>query len=142
MKKILKKPGAAIFFLVNLLASVPMASAAADTSKFSVGTYLTTTGQENVKKMLNPETPVVAVYIVRLVNYLALVIGSFAFLTIVIGGFFMLTSGGNEQQVNKGKDMVKYAIIGLLVALSAYFITAFVQSIFYEMPSAGTPPTT
>jgi len=137
MKKLIQKLLWSVFFLVNLIAAVQPA-AAQDTNSFSVGTYLTTTGQENVKNMLKPGVPVVAVYIVRLINYLALVIGSFAFLTIVIGGFLMITSAGQEQALSKGKDMIKYAIIGLLVALSAYFITAFVQSIFYEIPSAGT----
>ena len=71
-------------------------------------------------------------YVVRFINFLALTIGSFAFLVIVIGGFTMLTSGGADEAVTKGKDMIKYALIGLVIAFSAYFITAFVQSIFFE----------
>lgn len=71
-------------------------------------------------------------YVVRFINFLALTIGSFAFLIIVVGGFTMLTSGGSDEAVGKGKDMIKYALIGLVIAFSAYFITAFVQSIFFE----------
>jgi hypothetical protein len=59
-------------------------------------------------------------------------IGSVAFLAIIVGGFMLVTSAGKEAQVTKGKDIVKYAIIGLVIAMSAYFITSFVQSIFYE----------
>jgi hypothetical protein len=62
-----------------------------------------------------------------------LVIGSLAFLAIVIGGMMFLTSGGKEQQITKGKEIIKFAIIGLVIAFSAYFITSSVQSIFYEL---------
>ncbi len=71
-------------------------------------------------------------YIVRLVNFLSLVIGSFAFLAIVIGGIVFVASAGNETSLQKGKDIIKYSVIGLVVALTAYFITGFVQSIFFE----------
>jgi hypothetical protein len=132
MRKLFSKLGLPVFFLVNLLASYQTAFAqTADTSSFKVTNYLTAEGQN--KDVIKEGVPVVAVYLVRLINYLSLVIGSFAFLAIVIGGFMMVTSAGQEQQVSKGKDMVKFAIIGLLVALSAYFITSFVQSIFYDV---------
>jgi len=132
MKKILSKLAAPIFFLVNMLASISTA-AAQDTNSFSVGSYLMAPGQKNI---ITKDTPVIAVFIIRMINYLSLTIGSFAFLSIVIGGIMLVTSGGQEQQISKGKDIIKYAIIGLAVALAAYFITAFVQSIFYEIPTA------
>ena len=141
MKKILRKLAGPIFFLVNLLASwQPVSAGEADISSFSVGDYLSANeGQKSViKEMIKPGVPVIAVYLVRLINYMALTIGSFAFLAIVIGGFMMVTSAGNETQVQKGKDILKYAITGLAVALSAYFITAFVQSLFYENPAVPT----
>lgn len=94
------------------------------TPTFSVGTYLKTNEQK--------EFVSVPAYIVRIINILSMAIGSFAFLAIVIGGFMMVTSGGREAAVTRGKDIIKYAIIGLVVALAAFFITSFVQSIFYE----------
>jgi|WetSurMetagenome_2_1015567.scaffolds.fasta_scaffold118474_4 hypothetical protein len=140
MKKMLSKIAAPVFFLINMLASIQPATAQ-DTSSFNVSSYLTAPGQN--KDIVKQGSPAIAILIVRLINYLALTVGSFAFLAIVVGGFMMVTSGGAEQQISKGKDVLKYAIIGLLVALSAYFITAFVQSIFYEIPTAApaTPST-
>ncbi len=93
-------------------------------SSFSVGTYLKAENQQDFVSL--PE------YIVRLINTLSMMIGSFAFLAIVIGGFMMVTSGGREASITKGKDIIKYAVLGLIVALAAFFITSFVQSIFYE----------
>ncbi|MCC7197563.1 hypothetical protein IT413_05215 [Candidatus Peregrinibacteria bacterium] len=91
---------------------------------FKTGTYLLAKGQQK-------PLPIGA-YIVRLINFLSMVIGSFAFVAIVIGGIMMVGSGGQEQAISRGKDIIKYAIMGMVVAFSAFFITSFVQSIFYE----------
>lgn len=75
----------------------------------------------------------IGTYIVRFINFLSLTIGSFALLAIIIAGVMMVASGGREHPLTRGKDIFKFAIIGLVVALGAYFITAFVQSIFYDV---------
>ena len=93
--------------------------------------YLKAEGQNS--SYLKSSSPI-ASFIVIVINFLAKTIGSLAFLSLIIGGFVLLTSHGNETMLTKGKDIIKYAIIGLVIALSAYFITAFVQSLFYELP--------
>lgn len=99
---------------------------------FSVGKYLKEKDQGQA--YLKSDNPV-ASFIVQIINFLVLTIGSFSFLAVIFGGITLLTSHGNETQVTKGKEILKYAITGLVVTLSAYFITAFVQSLFYELPS-------
>ena len=101
-------------------------AAAPTRSSLDVGTYLSAPGQNT------ENTPNFGALIVRVINFLALAIGSFAFVAIVFGGFTMVISGGRETQLQKGKDIIKFAITGLIVALSAYFITAFMQSVFFE----------
>lgn len=101
------------------------------TEHFNVNSYLTTTGQNQT--YLQSGNPI-ASFIVQIVNFLVLTIGSLSFVTIVVGGFILMTSHGNENALTKGKDILKYAILGLVVALLAYIITAFVQSLFYEIP--------
>lgn len=93
-------------------------------TSISVGTYLKTPDQKISGNIGD--------FIVRAINFLAMVIGSFSLLVIILGGFILLASGGSESAVQKGKDTIKYAIIGLVIALSAFYITAFVQSIFFE----------
>ena len=73
-------------------------------------------------------------FIIQIVNFLVLTIGSVCFIALVIGGFVLLTSHGNENSVTKGKEIITNALIGLVVVLCAYFITAFVKSLFYELP--------
>jgi hypothetical protein len=116
-------------FAQDTAPATPTSPASVPTS-FSVS-GLTVTGQ-HINNVIGEGKNPVGTYIVRLINVLSLMIGSVAFLAIVVGGFLMLTSGGKEQQITKGKDAIKYAVIGLVVAFSAYFITSYVQSTFYD----------
>ncbi len=114
----------------------------ADTSGTTIPTSfsvknLTTTGQ-NIENVIGPDKNPVCTYLIRLINVLSLMIGSVAFLAIVVGGFMLLTSAGKETQVTKGKDIIRFAIIGLVIGFSAYFITSYVQSIFYDYGTSAT----
>jgi hypothetical protein len=44
----------------------------------------------------------------------------------VYAGYLILTSAGNDDQINKGKSTIRTATIGVLVTLSAYAIVTFV----------------
>lgn len=45
---------------------------------------------------------------------------------IILGGFQWMTARGNDQQVEKAKNLIIQSIIGLIIILSAYAITAFI----------------
>lgn len=50
---------------------------------------------------------------------------------IFVGGLTWMTAQGNEQQVQKAKDMIVAALLGLIIIMSAYAITAYVgQNLF------------
>lgn len=44
----------------------------------------------------------------------------------VYAGWLWLTAGGNEEQVSKAKNLIRQAVIGLVIAVAAYGITYFV----------------
>ncbi|OGH76835.1 MAG: hypothetical protein A2224_01135 [Candidatus Magasanikbacteria bacterium RIFOXYA2_FULL_40_20] len=50
------------------------------------------------------------------------VLGSVTLLVFVAGGLMWLTSGGNEQKVDKGTKTMLYATIGIFVIFSAYAV--------------------
>jgi hypothetical protein len=54
------------------------------------------------------------------------VAGSLALLMIVIGGFRYITAQGNPNDVARARGTIIYSVIGLLVAMAAYSIVAFV----------------
>lgn len=112
----------------------PGAATPSATSSFNVTSYLTTKGQgqEYFKKGSNP----IGSFIIEIINFLVLTIGSLCFVAIVIGGFVLMTSHGDTNQLEKGKSIITLAIVGLVIVLTSYFIASFVQSLFYETPPA------
>lgn len=53
----------------------------------------------------------------------------------IFAGFQWMTASGNEAQIKKSQDIIKTAIIGLVIVLSAYAITYF---IFKYLPFSGS----
>jgi hypothetical protein len=54
------------------------------------------------------------------------VIGAFALLIITVSGFRYITSGGNPEKTAKAKSGIVYSLVGLVVAITAEAIVAFV----------------
>lgn len=52
----------------------------------------------------------------------------------IIAGFNWMTAGGDEDKINKAKDTIRAAVIGLIIVVAAYAITYFV---FANLPNAG-----
>jgi succinate dehydrogenase/fumarate reductase cytochrome b subunit len=52
--------------------------------------------------------------------------GALAVLFIVVGGMRYITAQGDPQQISKAKNTLIYAIVGLLVSISAVAIVTFV----------------
>jgi hypothetical protein len=64
------------------------------------------------------------------VNTLLFLIGVAAVIVIIIGAITYTTSAGNEQNIVKAKNMILYAVIGLVIAFSAYAIVNWVVKAF------------
>lgn len=54
------------------------------------------------------------------------IVGALAVFFIIIGGFKYITSQDEPQSVAKARSTIVYAVIGLVIALSAEFIVTFV----------------
>lgn len=55
-----------------------------------------------------------------------LFLGSIFLILVLISGFWLLTARGEAAKVQKAKDTMRRAIIGLFLCLSAYSISSFV----------------
>jgi hypothetical protein len=100
---------------------------------FSVTTNLTLDNGDQAKKYFskdpNAPSPIVAL-VLTFINFAITIMGSIAVILLIVAGFMFMTAQGNSQKLDEAKDIIKYAAIGLLVALLSYVITIFVQSIF------------
>ena len=79
----------------------------------------------------DPTRPPIANLIVLTIEFATKIIGSIAMIILIISGFVMMASMGNQSRLDAAKDIFKYAIIGLVVTFASYTITIFIQSIFY-----------
>lgn len=60
--------------------------------------------------------------IARVISAVLSIIGVIALLMFVYGGFLWMISGGNEGQVEKGKEVLKWTTLGIILIVSAYVI--------------------
>ncbi|HVU59862.1 MAG TPA: pilin [Candidatus Saccharimonadales bacterium] len=64
--------------------------------------------------------------IARILQIVFAVVGSLAFLFLVLGGFNYVSSQGDAQKAAKAKGTIVYALVGLVVAILAQSIVSFV----------------
>lgn len=67
--------------------------------------------------------------IVNVMNWLMAMIGIVAIIMFVISGWIYLTAGGDEKKTETAKNNIKYTIIGLVVALTAFIIVRLVANL-------------
>lgn len=68
----------------------------------------------------------IPVLIGRIIEAVLGIVGSLALVMFIYGGFMWMTSAGNSEQVQKGKNILIWATLGLAVIFSAYALVKFV----------------
>lgn len=63
--------------------------------------------------------------------------GGIAFLLIMFGGFQIMTSAGNPEQLNEGKELVSSAIAGLLMVIFSVFLLQVIGVQILCIPGFG-----
>lgn len=62
----------------------------------------------------------------NLINTAMILLGITAVIAIIVGGFKFITANGDSGAVQSAKNIILYAVIGLIVALLAWAIVSFV----------------
>lgn len=62
----------------------------------------------------------------NILNAVYLYSGIIATIVIIIGGFFYIKSQGDPAKITTAKNTILYAVIGLVIILSAFAITNFI----------------
>lgn len=80
-----------------------------------------------VYKLSNPlRTESIPELVGRVITIFTGVSGSLALLMFIYGGFMWIFSGGNPDRVQKGRDVMKWAVIGLAIMFGAYALVTLV----------------
>jgi hypothetical protein len=76
-----------------------------------------------------------------LINYLLTfgigIAGGIAFLLILVGGFQIMTSTGNPEQLNAGKELVGSAVTGLILIIFSVFLLKVIGYDILRIPRFG-----
>lgn len=92
---------------------------------FSVNTVMAADGLLPKKPDKLPNVKIETV--VKTATGLIFSVGEIAFvIVLLIGGVMFITSAGNEQQAEKAKKLLLYAIIGIVILTSAWGIAEFI----------------
>jgi len=87
--------------------------------------FFSTTGQPDIhavsKGTLGP-------VIVSIINYFLGILGLIAVGFVIYAGILMVTAGGEEENVTKGRKIITYAAIGIVIILLSYTIVTFVSN--------------
>lgn len=60
------------------------------------------------------------------VTFFLILAGIISVIMIIIGGYWYVLSAGDPQKVKKAKDTILYAVVGLVISISAWSIIRFV----------------
>jgi uncharacterized membrane protein YjfL (UPF0719 family) len=79
---------------------------------------------------LTLENPISATSVPELVNSIVRsilgMVGALALFMFVYGGMLWMTSAGNTQRIEKGKETLIWATIGLVIIFASYAILSFI----------------
>ncbi|NTW29927.1 MAG: hypothetical protein HGB34_03945 [Candidatus Moranbacteria bacterium] len=67
--------------------------------------------------------------VINIMNWLLGMLGLLAMIMFVVSGIMYLTAGGDEKNTEHAKNNIKYAIIGVAVALLGYTIMYTIQQV-------------
>lgn len=73
-----------------------------------------------------PTTSSDASVLENILSIVFLVLGALSVIFIIFGGFKYVTSTGNPERATEGRQTILYALIGLVIAVSAFAIVRFV----------------
>ena len=74
----------------------------------------------------------IRILLAGLVQVAISLVGIIFFVLIIYGGYLWLSAGGNEEQVKKATQILKSAIVGLIIALLSFMIVRAVASLLFQ----------
>lgn len=92
----------------------------------SIILHILAAGQSGVSPGELPQPPADPAALKDILGIVFSVIGALAVLMITVSGLRYTLAGGDEGKISKAKNGIAYALVGLLVAITAEAIVSFV----------------
>ena len=86
---------------------------------------------QNVQKGIGGNVPSdLSAVVGNIIKTVLSLVGIIFLVLTVYAGFLWMTARGDDEQVNKAKEIIKSSIMGLFITVSSYAITVFITSRF------------
>jgi len=82
-------------------------------------------GTVSLPNPLGTGNPSIPTLLGSIINSVLGVIGSLALVMFIYGGAIWMLSGGNQERVTKGKQIIIWAALGIIIIFSAYALAKF-----------------
>ncbi len=113
-----------LFILLFSLILIPAALAFAQTPPGNTNTPSPKTPCATcLTNPLSADSPQALIGII--INSVMGVVGSLALIMFIFGGFTWMTSGGSAEKIKKGRDILIWSAIGLVVIFASYGLVRF-----------------
>ena len=106
-----------VLFFVGAVGTINAQESIVDTSGGETGKYAT--GDYQINDFI--------VLAIRVARFIWAISGSLALLAFIYGGLMFLLSAGVSERVNKGRQIITGAIIGLVIVFGSYTIVYFIM---------------
>lgn len=91
------------------------------------------------KAQLGFEVPDISVVITFIIRALFVVAGLMALLYLLLGGISWVTSGGNKESVQKARDKIEAAVIGLIVVFAVLAVVVLLENVLKTGLGVSSP---
>jgi len=89
-----------------------------------------------------PKENDIFVYIGQAVQLMLIALGIIFFCLVLYGGFEWMQAMGNDEKVKKAQDILRNAVIGLVIVVAAYALSNFAMSALSFFVKSGSTTTT
>lgn len=118
----------ALFVGSTVLAPVAYAAEACNSAQGIKGAKGCTRGEGTPEHFVDEDNGIVNI----IINTMLFIVGVLSVIMIIYGGILYTTAHGDKNQVDKAKNTLIYAIVGLIVAIIAYALVNWVTKIFMD----------
>jgi len=88
-------------------------------------------GQFATASLVNPlQATTIEELLAQVTNFILILGGSLATISILFGGFRILTSAGDYEKLETGRRFIMYGVIAIFVLLMARLVVALIEQIF------------
>ena len=115
-------------FILLILSPYTLANAACCTTGTAdpAGCSVCLTNPLTGKTTYTELTEGIPVLLGKIINSVLGIVGSLALVMFIYGGATWMLSAGNQEQVTKGKNILIWAALGLVIIFTAYALVRFV----------------